>query len=52
MAIGGGADYQLRPNVAIRFIQLDYLYSTLGNTHQNNFRLRVGAVWRFGKQGN
>jgi len=51
MAIGGGADYKLRSNLAIRFIQLDYLYSTLGNTHQNNFRLQVGAVLRFGKQG-
>lgn len=50
MAIGGGADYKLKPSVAIRFIQLDYLYSRLGNTHQNNFRLQVGATFRFGKR--
>jgi len=48
MAIGGGADYKLKPSVAIRFIQADYLYTRLGGTNQNNFRLQVGVVFRFG----
>jgi len=52
MAVGGGVDYKLKPSVAIRFIQADYLYTKLGGANQNNFRLQVGAVWRFGKQAN
>lgn len=50
MAIGGGSDYKLKPSVAIRFIQADYLYKRLGapTTHQNNFRLQAGVVFRFG----
>jgi opacity protein-like surface antigen len=48
MAIGGGADYKWKPSVAIRFIQADYLYSRLGGTKQNNFRLQAGVVFRFG----
>jgi opacity protein-like surface antigen len=48
MAIGGGADYKWKPNVAIRFIQADYLYTRFGGTNQNNFRLQAGIVYRFG----
>jgi opacity protein-like surface antigen len=48
MAIGGGADYKWKPNVAIRFIQADYLYTRFGGTNQNNFRIQAGIVYRFG----
>lgn len=48
MAIGGGSDYKLKPWVAIRFVQADYLYTRLGGTHQNNLRLQAGVVFRFG----
>ena len=53
MAIGGGADYKWKPSVAIRFIQADYLYTRFdlgpgAPTHQNNFRLQAGVVYRFG----
>src|SRR6266478_5744674 len=48
MALGGGVDYKWKPNLAIRFIQADYLYTKFGNTHQNNFRLQAGVVFRFG----
>jgi opacity protein-like surface antigen len=50
MAIGGGVDYKWKPSVAIRLIQADYLYTRLGapTTHQNNFRLQAGVVFRFG----
>jgi len=49
MALGGGADYKWKPNVAIRFIQADYLYTRFGGTHQNNLRLQAGVVFRFGR---
>jgi opacity protein-like surface antigen len=49
MALGGGVDYKWKRNVAIRFVQADYLYTKFGsNTHQNNFRLQAGIVYRFG----
>jgi opacity protein-like surface antigen len=53
MAIGGGADYKWKQSVAIRFVQADYLYSRIdfgagAPTHQNNFRLQAGVVFRFG----
>jgi len=52
MALGGGVDYKWNRNVAIRFVQADYLYTQFnfgpGFTHQNNFRLQAGVVYRFG----
>ncbi len=53
MAIGGGADYKFSRSVAIRLVQADYLYSRIdfgagAPTHQNNFRLQAGVVFRFG----
>jgi opacity protein-like surface antigen len=48
MALGGGVDYKWKPNLAIRFIQADYLYTRFGGTHQNNFRLQAGIIYRFG----
>ena len=52
MAIGGGVDYKMTRNVAIRLGQFDYLYTKFDNgpgyTHQNNFRIQAGVVFRFG----
>jgi len=52
MAVGGGADYKFSRSVAIRVGQFDYLYTKFnfgpGYTHQNNFRLQAGVVYRFG----
>ena len=60
MAFGGGADFGVNSNFAIRPVQLDYLYThfnnvdalttglstTIGN-HQNSFRYSGGVVFRF-----
>lgn len=51
MAVGGGVDYKVKPSVVIRFIQADYLYTRLGGANQNNIRLQIGVVFRFGKEG-
>lgn len=48
MALGGGVDYKWKPNLVIRFIQADYLYTRFGGTNQNNFRLQAGIAYRFG----
>ena len=48
MAIGGGLDVKIRNNVAIRFIQGEYLMTRLGSGKQNNARLTVGIVLRLG----
>ncbi len=53
MALGGGVDYKLTRNVAIRVIQADYFYSRIDfgagtPTHQNNVRIQAGVVFRFG----
>ncbi len=51
-AIGGGADYKATRSVAIRLGQFDYLYTKFNlaplSTHQNNFRIQAGVVFRFG----
>src|SRR5467141_636987 len=48
MALGGGVDYKWKRNLAIRFVQADYLYTRFGGTHQNNLRLQAGIVYRDG----
>jgi outer membrane immunogenic protein len=55
MAIGGGADYKVSRNVAIRLGQFDYLYTKFNEgtglpQHQNNFRIQAGIVFRFGER--
>ena len=57
MALGGGLDYKIHRNVAIRFIQADYLMTrfktninSAGNSvaaTQNNFRIGAGIQFRF-----
>jgi opacity protein-like surface antigen len=57
MALGGGMDYHATKNVAIRFVQVDYLMTrfktninSAGNSvaaTQNNFRIGAGIQFRF-----
>ena len=53
MAIGGGLDVKLSKSLALRVIQADYVYKSLGFTRglfdtHHNFRAGVGLVFRFG----
>jgi hypothetical protein len=45
--LGGGADYNLNSNFAIRPIQLDYHGAHVFSTTQKDFRYSVGLVYRF-----
>lgn len=60
MALGGGVDFGLSPNFAIRPAQVDYIYtrfdsidalttglSSSASGHQNSFRYSAGVVIRF-----
>jgi opacity protein-like surface antigen len=48
MAMGGGADYKLTEHVALRLIQVEYLYTHFGGNRQNNARIESGIVYRWG----
>jgi opacity protein-like surface antigen len=48
MALGGGADYKLTEHVALRFIQVEYLYTRYGGNKQNDARIESGIVYRWG----
>lgn len=50
MAIGGGLDATVHPNVAIRLFQTDYVLTRFGDDTQHNFRLSTGLVLRLGTQ--
>jgi opacity protein-like surface antigen len=45
-ALGGGLDYRLFGPIAAR-VEGDYLRTSFFSSTQNNFRLSVGAVFRF-----
>lgn len=48
---GGGMDVGVGSHVAIRFVDVDYLYTRFNNgvnQHQDNLRLSAGIVFRFG----
>ncbi len=50
---GGGVDWKVRPRIAIRLIQADYLHSEFLNgsgNRQENIRLSTGVVFSFGKE--
>lgn len=50
--LGGGADYAVRPHLALRVLQVEYLRTALPNNSsdwQNNLRLSAGLTFRFGK---
>ncbi len=48
MALGAGADYKMTEHVALRLIQVDYLYTHFGGTRQNNARIEAGIIYRWG----
>lgn len=48
--VGGGLDIQLRPNLALRLIQADYLLTRFSQTRQDNMRLSAGIVLLLGKK--
>jgi opacity protein-like surface antigen len=47
MALGGGLDYNLNKNFAVRVGQFDYLPTRFGSDTQNNFRYATGIVFKF-----
>lgn len=50
MALGGGLDVRVNDNLAIRVAQVDYLRTRFFNQTQNEGRIVVGVVLRFGKK--
>jgi opacity protein-like surface antigen len=48
MGLGGGLDVTITRSVALRLIQADYLMTRLNGDSQNNARVSVGFVFRFG----
>jgi len=57
LTAGGGVDWKLRPAIAIRIVQTEYLYSQFLNAaaspdsnRQNNIRISTGVVFSFGKR--
>lgn len=47
MGLGGGLDYGIGKNVAVRLGQFDYLMTHFASARQNNFRYSAGIVFRF-----
>jgi len=50
MGLGGGLDVGITRSVALRLIQADYLMTRLNGDTQNNARISVGFVFRFGSR--
>lgn len=57
LTAGGGVDWKLRPTIAIRIIQTEYMYSQFLNVaaspdsnRQNNIRISTGVVFSFGQR--
>ncbi len=47
MAFGGGLDFNVGKNFAVRPAQVDYIYSKHNSEKQNNFRYSAGVVLKF-----
>ena len=45
---GGGLDINLRPHLAVRAFQADFLKARTFGVHQTNIRVSTGLVWRWG----
>ena len=45
MTLGGGMDYKYNDRFSLRVIQVEYLYTHLGGTTQNNTRIEAGLVY-------
>jgi opacity protein-like surface antigen len=50
MAAGGGLDYRVSKNFAVRLVQADYLHTRFDRDKQHNLRLSAGIVWRLGSR--
>ncbi|MEO6726525.1 MAG: outer membrane beta-barrel protein [Blastocatellia bacterium] len=50
LAIGGGLDATVHPNLAIRLFQTDYVLTRFNDDSQHNFRISTGLVLRLGTQ--
>jgi len=48
-SLGVSADYNIDPNLALRFTPL-YMGTTFGGSVQNNLGFNLGAIYRFGRQ--
>ncbi len=48
-SFGVAADYNIQPNLAIRFTPT-YVATTFGSTVQNNVGFNMGVIYRFGRQ--
>ena len=49
MTLGGGADYRYNEHISFRG-QADYLYTHFAGVRQNNARVQVGLVYRWGSR--
>lgn len=47
---GGGLDLKLMPNIALRLVQVDYIYTGFSNGRQDNLRFSAGFVFYLGKK--
>jgi len=47
---GGGLDIKVRPNLALRLVQVDYVMSKFSNSRQDNMRFSAGIVFYLGKK--
>ena len=47
---GGGLDIKIRPTVALRIFQVDYVMSKFSNSRQDNLRFSAGCVFYLGKK--
>ena len=45
---GGGVDVKVTRSLAVRVFQADYVFSHFSGVHQDNMRVSVGLVYRFG----
>ena len=48
--VGGGVDVKIRPNLALRLFQADYVMTRFSKTRQDNMRLSAGIVLLLGKK--
>ena len=48
--VGGGLDVKVRPNLALRLFQADYLMTRFSSARQDNIRISAGIVLLIGKR--
>jgi len=47
---GGGVDLKVLPGIALRLVQVDYVYTGFSNNRQDNMRISAGVVFNLGKK--